>query len=147
VNDRHQVRRGALLALFQFDAGRLNDTDEVLEGLIAADVPEQLAEESLRVAQSAWEDRATGDAIVSELAPEWPVHRQPNVDRSLLRLATWEIRTGHAPPKVVIDEAVELAREFSTEHSGAFVNGVLDRYWKRLDQSATTPTADTDGAL
>jgi len=48
------------------------------------------------------------------------------VDRNILRLAVWELTSADTPPKVVIDEAIELAKAFSTEHSPAFVNGVLD---------------------
>ena len=52
--------------------------------------------------------------------------RQPPVDRNILRLGIWEMTNTDTPPKVVIDEAVELAKEFSTENSPAFVNGILD---------------------
>ena len=145
MNKRHETRRGALLALFQFDAGRLDDMEDVAAGLAAADVPESLIEHALDIAKQAWETRSVGDAAVTTLAPEWPVHRQPHVDRSLLRLAIWELRTQHAPPKVVIDEAVELAHEFSTKESGAFVNGVLDRYWHQMVGSETSASTQNDG--
>jgi len=52
------------------------------------------------------------------------------VDRNLLRLAVWELTNTDTPPKVVIDEAIELAKEFSTEQSPAFINGVLDAVLK-----------------
>jgi N utilization substance protein B len=52
------------------------------------------------------------------------------VDRNLLRLAIWEITNTVTPPKVIIDEAIELAKQFSTEQSAAFVNGVLDSVLK-----------------
>ncbi len=63
-------------------------------------------------------------------APQWPPRRQPAVDRSLLRLAVWELTNTQTPPKVVIDEAIELAKHFSTGQSPAFVNGVLDAVLK-----------------
>ena len=59
-----------------------------------------------------------------------PPRRQPGVDRALLRLATWELTRGETPPKVAIDEAIELAKQFSTEQSASFVNGVLDAVLK-----------------
>ena len=58
------------------------------------------------------------------MAPQWPTRRQPAVDRSILRLAVWELTNTQTPPKVVLDEAIELAKHFSTEQSAAFVNGV-----------------------
>jgi hypothetical protein len=82
------------------------------------------------MARSAWAQREAIDARVERLAPQWPPRRQPGVDRSLIRLAVWELSNGGTPPKVVIDEAIEMAKAFSTEQSPAFVNGVLDAVLK-----------------
>jgi N utilization substance protein B len=66
------------------------------------------------------------DALVGEAAEGWEIDRMPVIDRSILRLATYElIDHPGTPVAVVIDEAVELAKQYSTEASGAFVNGVL----------------------
>jgi N utilization substance protein B len=70
--------------------------------------------------------RDASDQWVERLAPQWPPRRQPPVDRSILRLGVWEMTNTETPPKVVIDEAIELAKQFSTEQSPAFVNAVLD---------------------
>jgi N utilization substance protein B len=67
---------------------------------------------------------------------DWPVHRQPVVDRNVLRLAVYEMHRGGVPHALAIDQAVELAREFGGERSPAFVNAVLDRWWKRHSGSA-----------
>ena len=82
------------------------------------------------MAEAAWAQVATIDVWVERLAPKWPPRRQPGVDRALLRLAAWELLNSDTPPKVTIAEAIELAKEFSTEHSAAFVNGVLDSLLK-----------------
>ena len=66
------------------------------------------------------------------LAPGWPAHRQGAVDRSLLRLAHHEMSATLTHPKIVVNEAVELAKEFGSERSPAFVNGLLDRVLKRV---------------
>ena len=79
------------------------------------------------------------DALVTPLTPEWPIHRQPVVDRSLLRLAYYEMISGRTPPKVVINEAVELAKEFSTEKSPMFINGVLDKLYRQLRDDEKLP--------
>ena len=76
------------------------------------------------------EQRQAIDQRLERIAPQWPPRRQPAVDRNLLRLAVWELTNLQTPPKVVIDEAIELAKEFSTEQSPAFVNGVLDAILK-----------------
>ena len=85
---------------------------------------------ALDAAAGTWEQRAGIDATVERIAPQWPPRRQPGVDRSLIRLAVWEMTSTDTPPKVVIDEAIEMAKAFSTENSPAFVNGVLDAVLK-----------------
>ena len=105
-----------------------------------ADVGRQVAEDgtehedvrraAIEMAKGAWAQLPTTDPWVERLAPKWPPRRQPGVDRALLRLAAWELVTAQTPPKVVIAEAIELAKEFSTQHSAAFVNGVLDTLLK-----------------
>ena len=66
------------------------------------------------------------DAVIHRLAPAWPVAQLPTVDRNILRLALYELRyEAEVPPKVVINEAVELAKTFAGEASRKFINGVL----------------------
>lgn len=116
--------------LFLWDANATADLALARSHIASAESPgpsddttEQLA---LRYAQGAWENRAQADPWVERLAPQWPTRRQPAVDRNILRLAVWEMTHSDTPPKVVIDEAIELAKRFSTENSPSFVNGVLD---------------------
>ena len=69
------------------------------------------------------------DGYIAELAHGWPLDRQPAVDRNILRIAVFEIRfVDSVPPVVAVDEAVELAKKYSTAESGKFVNGVLAGY-------------------
>jgi N utilization substance protein B len=87
--------------------------------------------------------RKDADALVRELAPNWPTHRQPAVDRAILRLVYAELKLGRTDAPLIINEAVELAKRFSTEHSPGFINGVADNMRKRL--TAATPPAHTPG--
>lgn len=82
--------------------------------------------DALALAAGAWNGREVADKWVERLAPQWPPRRQPGVDRNLLRLAVYEMTATDTPAKVVIDEAIELAKAFSTENSPGFVNGILD---------------------
>jgi 6,7-dimethyl-8-ribityllumazine synthase len=84
------------------------------------------------LARGAYDGRAEADELMRELAPDWPPERQPTVDRCILRLAYHEMVTGRTPPKAAINEAVELAKRFSTDRSPLFVNGVLDKVMRRL---------------
>lgn len=157
MSSPRDIRRLAFLALYQLDARNEPDEGEVREAL------EQTAEDlstpfkpndidkALRLALGAFAGHRAYDATVRELAPDWPSHRQPAIDRALLRLAIHEMTNGIAPPKVAIAEAVRLAKSYSTDRSPAFVNGVLDRVYKALPPKDTpadhapTTSEETDG--
>ncbi len=73
------------------------------------------------------------DARIHAAAPEWPVDKIAKIDLAVLRLAVFELTVDKKePPKVVIDEAIELAKEYGNEHSGQFVNGVLGTILKSI---------------
>ena len=74
----------------------------------------------------------SSDRLVEKLAENWRLDRLATVDRNILRLAIYELRCGTAPPKVVINEALELAKKFSSAESPSFLNGVLDAAYKNL---------------
>ena len=68
------------------------------------------------------------DELISSYAQGWTIERMPNVDRAVLRLASWELlHNSEVPAAVAIDEAVELAKQYSTDDSARFVNGVLGK--------------------
>ncbi|MBI4157843.1 transcription antitermination factor NusB, partial [Candidatus Woesebacteria bacterium] len=77
------------------------------------------------------------DADIQKAAPTWPTDKLNKVDLAILRLAVYELKFGETPPKVVIDEAVELAKEFGAEASSSFVNGVLGTIFK-TDETNTS---------
>lgn len=129
------VRRCALQALYQFDSGSATDDDVVRSTLLESKSSEKAQGEGFELAKGAWSDHEEADALVRPLAPEWPTHRQPMVDRNILRLALFEIRHSGTPGKVAINEAVELAREFGGEKSSSFVNAILDKIWKSIRDS------------
>jgi N utilization substance protein B len=79
------------------------------------------------------------DKIIEKAAPEWPIAQIPLIDRNVLRLGLFELLFGdkkEVPPKVAINEAIELAKNFSGKVSGRFVNGVLGTVYKQIEPSA-----------
>jgi N utilization substance protein B len=78
------------------------------------------------------ENAAESDAIIAPLLEGWTIERLPTIDRLLLRMSTFELMHRDTPPAVVINEAVELAKKFSTDDSPRFVNGVLGSVAKRF---------------
>ena len=76
------------------------------------------------------------DALIVQHAQNWRLERMAIIDRAVLRLAIYELRTKETPSKVVLNEAVDLAKKFSSEDAGAFVNGILDAVSKTLVETA-----------
>lgn len=77
------------------------------------------------------------DKVIETAAPEWPIEQITPVDRNVLRLGLYELlyaNRDEVPPKVAINEAIELAKNFGGENSGKFVNGVLGTIYKQLEQ-------------
>ncbi len=70
------------------------------------------------------------DRLVEKLSENWRLDRLATVDRSILRLSIYELRAGTAPPNVIINEALELAKKFSSAEAPAFLNGILDAAYK-----------------
>ncbi|MFW6058800.1 MAG: transcription antitermination factor NusB [Phycisphaeraceae bacterium] len=136
---RRNVRRLAMQLLYQFDLGGEADEQAVLAGLEDAHDAPAVRRAAVTLATGAWRGRAEADRRIAELTPDWPTHRQPPVDRAILRLAHHEMVSGHAPAKVAINEAVELAKRYADEQSPSFINGVLDKLAKRLDREGQLP--------
>ena len=121
--------------MYLWDAHGSNDplmARQAMDGVPGADDAARTI--AMEMAAGAWGQREASDQWVERLAPQWPPRRQPGVDRSLIRLAVWELTNTDTPPKVVIDEAIELAKSFSTEQSPGFVNAVLDSVLKEHKQ-------------
>jgi len=132
-DSRRDIRRLAMQVLYQIDMRGQDDADAIREGLADGHDTAQVADEAFELAFAAWQNHANADELLAELAPKWPTYRQPPVDRAILRLAYHELITGRAPLRVVINEAVELAKQYSSEQSPSFVNGVLDKLARRVD--------------
>ena len=122
--------------LYQIDQRGEPDMESIRDGLDQG--PDDLAtrQEAFDLAQAAWDEHERADQLVTDLAPQWPTHRQPPVDRALLRLACHEIVSGRTPFKIAINEAVELAKHYGAENSPTFVNGVLDKLAKKVMDQA-----------
>lgn len=74
------------------------------------------------------------DKKIKKAAPTWPVDKLNKIDLAILRLALYELENEKTPPKVVIDEAIELAKEFGSDASPSFINGVLGTIYKDIEK-------------
>ncbi len=130
---RHKSREFALQMLFEWDMGRQKPAH--IERLFWKSA--RAADSTRKFANQLFEGSVTqahaSDVLVEKLSENWRLDRLAVVDRNILRLAVYELRFGTAPPKVVIDEALELAKKFSSADAPGFLNGVLDAVYKKVE--------------
>ena len=118
-------------ALCQLDVQGNAFLSEVAAFLADAEASGETTGYANALVTAAWNQRESIDAELAATAGDWATDRLVPVDRNILRVALVELGDEEVPPKVVINEAIEIAGEFGTGDSGRFVNGVLDAIWKR----------------
>jgi N utilization substance protein B len=128
---RRQARELALQGLYAWEVGEL-DLEQIEQQVI---VDDDASARTLEYARSLFrltcQNHERTDTIIAELAHNWKVSRMATVDRNILRLAITELtEMPDVPVKVVLNEAIELAKKFSTAESSSFINGILDKYIK-----------------
>lgn len=123
---RRQARIIALQALFEIDMTNHDPAMVLAERFADKELPPEGEAFARVLVTGTLEHQQEIDALIERVAPEWPVEQIAGVDRAILRLATYEIVfSGQTSPKVVINEAVELAKLFGSDSSRRFVNGAL----------------------
>ncbi|MEK7610791.1 MAG: transcription antitermination factor NusB [Patescibacteria group bacterium] len=135
LDPRHEARRLALGILFEATFSQNEDTQQAQEH-----VKEELNQNVnfdnnllTSIVEGVRGNEATIDQIIRSTAPQWPIEQISRVDLVALRISIYELYFAkNIPPKVAIDEAIELAKEFGGETSGKFVNGVLGTVVKTL---------------
>jgi N utilization substance protein B len=137
VTTRRRAREAALQMLYQTEVGRAGAYEAIATYWPAHDaaneVPEPMREFANGLVRGTLERVSEIDAILSAHAQNWRIERMAVIDRLILRLAVYEfLAEANTPPRVVINEALELARSYSGEEAVAFVNGVLDAVRKEL---------------
>lgn len=138
MSSRRRSRQRALQILFLWDARRqpVADAIEAFYGSLVAEehpTPDAFAAELVEGTLAHLEEI---DTRIRRHAEHWRMERMAAVDRNLLRLAVYEMMHCETPAVVVIDEALELARKFSTEESVQFVNGVLDAVHREIPKGS-----------
>ena len=137
---RRRAREAALQILYQWDVGK-GDVDRAIETFFdlqwadAEPPPDDLRAFASDLAHDTVRRLAEIDPLIADTTERWRPERMPVVDRLVLRMAVCElVRDPGTPPAVIINEALELARTFSTEQSVKFVNGMLDGIRKKINR-------------
>lgn len=138
--NRHLQRSIAMQSLFEWDFGRRDD------GLMSHIVSRNLQEFAPGLEDAAFtrvliegtlEHRSVIDQLIGKCAPEWPIDQITAIDRNILRLGIFELLYGNydeVPPKVAINEAIELAKTFGSDSSARFINGVLGTIYREMGE-------------
>ena len=143
MGTRRKAREWTVQLLFRFD---LNPPDD-MDAVFAEFWVENRASPGTRVfterlTRGAWDRREESDEVIRKYAENWGVERMGRVERSVMRMCLYEmLHCQDIPPVVSINEAVDLAKYYSTSEAGRFVNGLLDRIRKSLDRPARDAAA------
>ncbi len=124
---RTRAREVALQALFQEDLNPRDTRDQVMPLLENRLKEPELRDFAVGLVLGVLRNRDELDALIAAKADNWSVGRMAVTDRNVLRMGAYEIRYTDTPPRVAVDEAVELAKRFGAASSSQFVNGILDK--------------------
>lgn len=127
MRKRSLARELALKALYVIEISG-NSTPEVLEKILQDTSNQEVINFVQKLTYGTLENRKKIDALIQRYALNWELERMAAVDRNILRFATYElVSCPDIPPKVTINEAIELAKKYGDQESGKFVNGILDK--------------------
>ena len=133
---RKKSREFAMQMLFQWDMSQQEPAKLEAKFWRSAKAADSTRDFANKLFEGAVKHVGVLDALIVEHSANWRLERMALIDRAVLRLAIFELRARETPSKVVLNEAVDLAKKFSSEQSGAFVNGILDAVSKALNTTA-----------
>ena len=147
ASNRHLGRIVVLQTLYEFDFRKESkDPNVSVEDILERNInrySETIEDKDFirKLALGSVKDINKLDETIQPIAPEWPIEQIARVDRNILRMSVWELTNSKdVPPKVVINEAVELAKSFGSDNSSKFVNGVLGTAYRNMDEKSSKKT-------
>jgi transcription antitermination factor NusB len=142
MRSRTQAREAALKGLYQLDL-RSSVPDNEIEDLLGRECAQRDAQDYARILIKGTRNKLEEiDREIREVAENWDLARMAAIDRNVLRMAIYELGNREdIPPAVAINEAVTIAKKYSTKDSGGFVNGILDQVKNRLAARGALPAA------
>lgn len=144
--DRHQARILAMQALCQWDTQRDNSPEALASVFASLNASGATAAHAEKLATAYWGRHKGIDRRISDVSTGWDLARMSPVDRNVMRIAIVEMLDPTVPPKVALNEAIEIGREYGGQDSPRFINGVLDAVLVRLKnkeaENSKPPTTD-----
>ena len=118
-------RKLAMQALYQAEVKQCDIQDVIAAFIEGSDYQKETKDWAILLASNAWESREFADKTIKRLSKDWSFDRIMPVDKSILRLALYEMTETDTPHKIVVNEAIEISKRYSTEDSPRFINGIL----------------------
>jgi transcription antitermination factor NusB len=138
MGQRRKAREVALQVLYQIDVSKIEVKNAVELFWNNFKAPEEVKEFSFRLIEGTWDHREEIDRLISGCSENWSLKRMAKVDRSILRMATYEILyCQDIPSRVTLNEAVDLGKDYGSENSSSFINGILDALYAKLRKGNT----------
>jgi len=140
---RRKARERALQALFYIDMCRYGSDEALTLFCTHFNPPEAVLPFFKLLTEGVVARKASLDQVIERFSKNWKISRMSGVDRNILRIAVFELfHCSDIPPKVSINEAIEIGKKFGTEDTGAFVNGILDSIHQSMEKAACTRGID-----
>jgi len=131
MGKRATGRKLAMQALYQIES-RNDSRDLILEQFLEQSrYDSETIEWAVYLTRSTWDHRHNLDDIIKEYAIDWEINRITPIDKNILRIALFELKYTDTPINVVLNEAIEISKKYSTEESPKFINGILGNYVKK----------------
>lgn len=128
-----KAREVALQVLYEIDFLKIDPREAVRLYWENFDAPKNVQKFSSRLIEGTIENQREIDELISSCSENWTIGRMSRVDRNILRLAVFELlHCQDIPPKVTLNEAIDLGKDFGSENSGSFINGILDALYAKL---------------
>jgi len=133
MHQRRKAREVTLQVLYELDVQGIDVREAIDRFWRNFDAPEETRTFSSTLIEGVWNNREQIDKLISGSSENWTIARMSRVDKSILRMAVYELMfCSDIPPKVTLNEAIDLGKIYGSENSGAFINGILDALYGKL---------------
>ncbi len=133
MHQRRKAREIALQVLYELDVQNISIREAIDRFWANFEAQEEAKSFSTLLVEGTWNNRERIDQLISTSSENWTMARMSRVDKSILRMAVYELLFCHdIPPKVTLNEAIDLGKVYGSENSGAFINGILDALYAKL---------------
>ena len=133
MHQRRKAREVALQVLYELDVLMIGVEEGMELFWNHFEAPEEVRAFASLLVRGAWNNKAQIDSLISSCSENWTISRMSKVDKNILRMAAYELLyCPDVPPKVALNEAIDLGKMFGSENSGSFINGILDAIYIKL---------------